>query len=179
MLCLVALLLFDTVLAFAQVQSPPQPADTIGPPSTDATAQTIAVVASVTPAGSYSSLNVYVITGKNPPKVLALPAGVTIGPDVSISQSGDRLAFVAYSSGKPQIAVASQATGLLTLFPADVEGCVLRSSKVPFSVFRVSAICTWRRTVLLSCTASGALSRWFYSALQPGFPRAYLCIGHR
>src|SRR5258708_6431594 len=67
---LVALLLFDTALTFAQVQSPPQPADTIGPPSTDATAQTIAVVASVTPAGSYSSLNVYVITGNNPPKVL-------------------------------------------------------------------------------------------------------------
>jgi len=132
---LVALLLFDTALIFAQVQSPPQPADTIGPPSTDATAQTIAVVASVTPAGSYSSLNVYVITGNNPPKVLALPAGVTIGPDVSISPSGDRLAFVAYSGGKPQIAVASQATGFLTLFPADVEGCVLPPIESPFFSF--------------------------------------------
>ena len=135
--CLVTLLLFDTALALAQVQSPPQPADTIGPPSTDATAQTIAVVASVTPAGSYSSLNVYVITGNNPPKVLALPAGVTIGPDVSISPSGDTLAFVAYSGGKPQIAVAGQATGFLTLFPADVEGCVLPAIESPLFQFFV------------------------------------------
>ncbi len=167
-------------LASAQTLFPPIPPETISPPAIDATGRTIAFVATLTPAGQ-TGPNLYVISGSAAPRQIALPSGVTIGPDVSISPAGDRLAFVAYSGGNPRIGLATPATGVVTLLPTDVEGCIppithsdfscvsnvhLTSdgSAVLYSVFRAQSL------VLLNL-AAGASRRlpvyWLFLTASP------------
>ncbi len=120
----VLLLLFLVIPTQVFAQAPqPIVLGTVGPPATDATGRTIAFVASLTPSGQAGQTpNPYVISGSAAPKQIAFPGSATT--DVSITPAGDRLAFWAYSGGKEQIGVATAATGAVTLFPADVEGCV-------------------------------------------------------